>query len=352
MRGYAWAAAAVTACTLLGLAIAPRVELINVALTYLLSVVAIALRFGRGPVFATSALSVAAFDFFFVPPQMTFSVHDPEYLLTFVMMLAVGLVVSGLTSSVRRQADAQARLALEAETERIRNTLLASISHDLRTPLAVISGASSSLAERGEQLPAEERRALARSIYHQSREISDLVAKVLEMTRLESGAIDLRRDWGSLAEIGGAVLRRLDERLSTHILMVDLPGDLPLLRIDAALIEQVLANLLENAARHTPPRTLIRLRAERKAAELVVSVEDFGPGLLDGDAERIFAKFQRAAGTRHGGVGLGLAICRAIVELHRGRIWAENMAGGGTAFRFTLPLEPAPEVPAEAPAPG
>ena len=352
MRGYASAVAAVTACTLLGLAITPRFELVNVAMIYLLAVVGIALRFQRGPVVATSVLSVAAFDFFFVPPEMTFTVHDPQYLLTFVMMLAVGLVVSGLTSSVRRQAEAKARLALEAETERIRNTLLASISHDLRTPLAVISGASSSLAERGEQLPAEERRALAQSIYHQSQEISDLVAKVLDMTRLESGAIDLRRDWGSLAEISGAVLRRLDERLSTHMLMVDLPADLPLVRVDVALIEQVLGNLLENAARHTPPRTLIRLRAERRDGELVVSVEDFGAGLADGEIQRIFAKFQRAAGTRHGGVGLGLAICRAIVELHRGRIWAEAMPGGGTAFRFTLPLEPVPQMPAEAPAPG
>ena len=352
MRGYAWAVAAVAACTLAASGIAPHFELVNVAMIYLLAVVGIALRFERGPVVATSLLSVGAFDFFFVPPRMTFTVHDPQYLLTFVMMLAVGLIVSGLTSSVRRQAQAQARLALEAETERIRNTLLASISHDLRTPLAVISGASSSLAERGEQVPAEERRALARSIYHQSREISELVAKVLEMTRLESGAIELRRDWGSLAEISGAVLRRLDERLSTHMLMVDLPSDLPLVRVDAALVEQVLANLLENAARHTPPRTLIRLRAERKGSELLVSVEDFGPGLADGEVERIFAKFQRAAGTRHGGVGLGLAICRAIVELHRGRIWAENVAGGGTAFRFTLPLERAPEVPAEAPVAG
>src|SRR5690349_14153761 len=132
MRGYAWAVAAVTACTLIGLAIAPGLELVNIAMIYLLAVVGIALRFERGPVVATSLLSIAAFDFFFVPPQMTFSVHDPQYLLTFVMMLAVGLIVSGLTSSVRRQAEAKARLAVEAETERIRNTLLASISHDLR----------------------------------------------------------------------------------------------------------------------------------------------------------------------------------------------------------------------------
>jgi two-component system sensor histidine kinase KdpD len=324
---------------------APRFELVNIAMLYLLAVVVVALRFSRGPVIAASILNVAAFNFFFVPPRGTFSVEEPQYLLTFAMMLAVGLIISGLTGRVRARAKAQAELAIEAETERIRAALLASISHDLRTPLAVITGASSSLAERGERLSAEERHALAQSIFHQSREMSELVTKVLQMTRLESGAIALERDWDSLGEIAGAVLRRLRDRLATHMVMVDLPDDLPLVRVDASLIEQALGNLLENAARHTPPRTLIRLRAQRHGSELVISVEDFGPGLPEGDLERLFEKFHHG---RAGGVGLGLAICRAVVQLHQGRIWAEQLPGGGTAFRFTLPLEEPPPVPAEA----
>src|SRR5687768_17957797 len=339
--GYAWAAGAATLCTLLGLAVTPRVELVNIPMLYLLAVVLIALRFGRGPVIAAAILSVAAFNFFFVPPRGTFSVDEPHYLLTFAMMLAVGLIISGLTERVRARAKAQAELALEAETERIRSALLASISHDLRTPLAVITGSSSTLAERGERLPPEERATLAQAIFQQARDMSELVTKVLQMTRLETGAIRLERDWDSLGEIAGSVLRRLRERLSTHLMMVDLPDDLPLVRVDAGLIEQVLANLLENAARHTPPRTLIRLRAQNQGTHLVVSVEDFGPGLPEGDLERIFKKFHR-------GAGLGLAICRAIVELHKGRIWAERLPGVGTAFRFTLPLETPPPMPAEA----
>jgi two-component system sensor histidine kinase KdpD len=343
--GYGCAAAATALCTLVGLAMAPRFELVNIAMLYLLAVVVIALRFSRGPTVLTSILSVAAFDFFFVVPPGTFSVSDPQYLLTFAMMLALGLIISGLTRRVRARAKAQAELAIEAETERIRSALLASISHDLRTPLAVITGASSSLAERGERLSAEERQALAQSIFHQSREMSELVTKVLQMTRLEAGAIALERDWGSLGEIAGAVLRRLRDRLAMHMIMVDLPDDLPLVRVDASLIEQALGNLLENAARHTPPRTLIRIRAQARGGELVVSVEDFGPGLPEGDLERIFDKFHHAGS---GGVGLGLAICRAIVKLHQGRIWAERLPGGGSAFRFTLPLEEPPAVPAEA----
>jgi two-component system sensor histidine kinase KdpD len=351
MKGYAWALGAAALCTAAGLAMRGRFDVVNIAMVYLLAVVVIALRYRRGPAIAASVLCVAAFDFLFVPPQGTFSVHDAQYLLTFAIMLAVGLIISRLTESVRQRASAQAKLEVEAETERIRSALLASISHDLRTPLAVMCGASSSLAERGERLSPAEREALAQSVFQQARELSEQVAKLLEMTRLESGAIRLERDWDSIGEIAGSVLGRLRERLAAHRVIVELPDDLPLVRVDAALVEQVLANLLENAARHTPPGTLVRLRAKASGGELVVSVEDYGPGLPDGDVERVFAKFHRgAAEGPAGGVGLGLAICRAIVRLHGGRAWAEQLPGGGTAFRFSLPLEPQPAVPEEAPA--
>ena len=347
--GYAWAVVATAACTLAGLAMRARFDLVNIAMVFVLAVVIIALRYSRGPAIFTSVLCVAAFDFIFVPPQGTFTVDDVQYVLTFGIMLAVGLIISRLTESVRDQAQAQAKLETAAETERVRSTLLASISHDLRTPLAVMCGAASSLVERGERLSPQEREALARSVFDQARDMSERVAKVLQMTRLEAGALALERDWDSIAEIAGAVLARLREKLATHRVIVELPDDLPLVRVDAVLIEQALANLLENAAQYTPPGTLVRLRAKRQDGELVVSVEDYGPGLPDGASERVFAKFQRGSpeGAR-GGVGLGLAICRAIVVLHGGRVWAEQLDGGGSAFRFTLPVEEAPQVPAEA----
>jgi two-component system sensor histidine kinase KdpD len=350
--GYAWAAAATAASTLVGLGMRPHFQLVNIAMVYLLAVVVIALRFTRAPTIVASVLSVVALDYFFVPPSGTFTVDDPQYLLTFAMMLGVGLVISQLTTSVRARAQAQARLALEAESERIRNALLSSISHDLRTPLAVICGASSSLVERGERLDADGRRSLAQSIFTHSRDMSELVGKVLEMTRLETGGLSLQRDWASLNEIVGSVLRRLEERLASHMVMVELPENLPLVRVDSVLMEQVLGNLLENAAKHTPPRTLIRVRAQQNSPAMTVSVEDFGPGLPDGELEQIFGKFERGDGWAggRGGMGLGLAICRAIVRLHGGAIWAEQLPGGGTAFRFTLPLEPPPAMPEEAPA--
>ena len=347
--GYACAVSVAILCTLLGLALVPRFDIVNVAMVYLLAVVVIALRFSRGAAILSSVLCVAAFDFMFVPPQGAFTVDDAQYLLTFAIMLAVALVISGLMESGRRQTEARAALLLEAETERIRSTLLASISHDLRTPLAVMTGASSSLALGGERLPPEERAALAQSIYGQARDMSEQVAKVLQMTRLETGAIALERDWEALPEIAGSVLARLSERLASHHLVVDMPADLPLVRVDATLIDQALANLVENAARHTPSGTVVRVRVQHQSNELVVSVEDLGMGMDGVDIERVFVKFQR--GTKEGpggGVGLGLAICRAIVQLHQGRAWAEPLAGGGIAFRFTLPVEEPPRPPAEA----
>ncbi|HEX7054971.1 MAG TPA: DUF4118 domain-containing protein [Burkholderiales bacterium] len=352
MKGYAWAAGATLSCTLAGLAMRGRFDLVNVAMVYLLAVVVIALRFSRGPAIATAVFSVAAFDVLFVPPQGRLTVHDVQYVLTFAIMLAVALVISRLVEHVRARARSEAALQLEAETERMRSALLASISHDLRTPLAIITGASSSLAERGERMSERERRALAQSLFEQARALSERVSKILQMTRLETGAIALQRDWCSISEIAEAALRRLRSLLARHRLMVEIASELPLLRVDASLVEQALGNLLENAARHTPAGTLVRLRARRDGSEMIVSVEDYSSGLAPDDLERAFAKFHRgSAEGPGGGVGLGLSIVRAIVRLHGGRAWAECLDGGGTAFRFSLPIEEeAPSLPAEAPA--
>ena len=341
--GYAWAVAAAAACTLVGLAMRSRFDTVNIAMVYLVPVVVISLRYSRGAGIFTALLSVAAFDVVFVPPHGAFTVEDAQYILTFAIMVTVAVVISGLTHRNREQAEARARLAIEAQTERVRSALLASISHDLRTPLAVIAGASSTLAERGEGMPPDERQALARSLFSQCREMSERVAKVLQMTRLETGALELERDWAALPEIASSVLRSLEERLAAHHVMLELPADLPLVRVDAALIEQVLANLIENAAKHTPPGTVIRVRAAVSGNELVVSVEDTGGGLPADELERAFAKFQHGGPS---GMGLGLAISRAIVALHSGRIWAERL-DRGCAFRFSLPLEAVPSVPAE-----
>ena len=350
--GYVWAVAATVASTLVGFAMRGHFDLVNIAMVYLLAVVLVALHYARGPAILTSILCITAFDVLFVPPQGTFTVDDVQYVFTFAIMLTVGLVISYLVANVRRQAREQAALEVAAETERIRSALLASISHDLRTPLAVMSGASSTLAEAAEKLSSQERQTLARSIFEQSRDMAEHVTKVLQMTRLETGAIQIDRDWTSVGEVASSALGRMSERLASHRLIVELPDDLPLVKVDAVLIEQALGNLLENAAKHTPAGTVVRLYARQRTNDLVVSVEDYSGGPSEVDLERIFQKFAHGAiETTAGGVGLGLAICRAIVRLHGGNAWAERVAAGGMAFRFSLPIEQPPGVVESSPGP-
>lgn len=347
-RGYLAALLAAVACTLTGYAMQPRFDLVNIAMVYLLPVVGIALLSSRGAAVFSAASSVILFDVLFVPPAGVLNIEDMQYLLTFAVMLLVGLAISSLRERARREESGRISHAIAAERERMRSTLLASISHDLRTPLSVMIGASTSLAEHGEQLPAAERRALALSVSRQAQAIAEQTEKVLQMTRFELGDLALQCDWNSIAEIAGPVLLRLREALAQHRLLVDIPGNLPLLRVDAPLIAQVIGNLLENAARHTPPGTVIQLKARMLEQAVEVAVEDNGPGLPDAVLERLFDRFrEQRIGNTSGGVGLGLAICRTIVKLHGGGIHAMQRAGGGTRFAFTLPAEAAPQLPEE-----
>jgi two-component system, OmpR family, sensor histidine kinase KdpD len=230
-----------------------------------------------------------------------------------------------------------------AETESLRNTLLGSISHDLRTPLAVIASASSALRDPQVALDAATRMRLATSIESKAQEMSEIISNVLDLMRFEAGEIKLRRDWQTVDDLVGTALHRLGDRLQNHPVEMRLPADLPPVHVDAPLVTQVFANLLENAARHTPPGSRIRISATSAEDSVTIVVEDNGPGLPPGDPDRLFAKFQRGhEESSAGGAGLGLAICRFIVNAHGGRISAEQHAGGGARFVFSLPtLEPA-----------
>jgi two-component system sensor histidine kinase KdpD len=237
---------------------------------------------------------------------------------------------------------------VRAETEAIRNALLASISHDLRTPLSTIVGGAATLAGNLDALSAADRRALANSVQEEATRMSERITTLLDLVRLETGAIQPRFEPYELSELVGSVLHRLDTRLREHRVRIELPEDLPLLQVDGRLIEQVLENLLDNASKYTPPGSEVRISAHALTRQVEVSVEDNGPGLPGSDPEILFEKFQRGSpeGTA-GGIGLGLAICRTIVRLHDGRIWAENRAPHGAAFRFSVPKSDAPLLEAD-----
>jgi two-component system sensor histidine kinase KdpD len=492
---YAWAVLACVAVTLLSLLLGARFDRSNIVAIFILSVVLIAVRFGRGPAALAAVLSVGAFDVFFVPSKFSFAVSDVQYLLTFCIMLAVGLITGQLTAGLRFQARVAAHrevraaslyeiardlsgavqidqvvkisdesiertfhsnaalllpgpggqlamtaprveealaveigiaqwafdkgrpagfgtdtlpgsevlyiplrapiqprgvlavkarnrrlllipeqrqlldtfaaliaIALERvhyvgvaqdalvrmESERLRNSLLAALSHDLRTPLTVLVGLAESLSLTKPPLsPAQVETAGA--IQDEARRMSTMVGNLLDMARIESGEVKLNLQWQPLEEVVGAALEASRAMLQHHNVVVRIPRDLPLVHFDALLLERVLVNLLENASKYTPPGSTVTLSAEVVADRLDVSVSDTGPGLPKGQEEAVFQKFTR--GERESatpGVGLGLAICRAIVEAHQGRIVGVNRPGGGARFTFSLPLGNPPEATSEA----
>ena len=246
-----------------------------------------------------------------------------------------------------RLAEQAQKILVQAEAERLRSSLLSSVSHDLRTPLAVIAGASSSLLEEGGSMSEPARQELMQTIVEESNRLALLVDNLLHITRIESGAVAVNKQWYPLEEVIGSALERVKKQLADRKIETHLAADLPMVKFDGVLVEQVLINLLENAARYTPPASPIEIFARMEGtgpAQVVIEVADRGPGLTDDERQRVFDKFYRgrAAGKGQRGAGLGLAICRAVVEVHGGRIWEENRPEGGARFIFTIPQEGQP----------
>ncbi|CAI2489030.1 two-component system sensor histidine kinase KdpD [Serratia plymuthica] len=494
LRGCAVAVALCALITLLSQWLLPGFDQANLVMVYLLGVAIVALFFGRWPSVLAAVINVASFDLFFVQPQWSFAVSDMQYLLTFGVMLIVGITIGNLTAGVRYQArvaryreqrarhlyeisrglsqaltpediaktsrhflsssfqaktvlllpqedgklqqmvgeaggllsvdEAIARWSfdkgmpagagtdtlpgvpyqllplttskqtfgllaiepnnlrqlmvpeqqrllqtftvliasalerlhlarsaqeakLDAEREQLRNSLLAALSHDLRTPLTVLFGQAEILtldlaAEGSSHAPQ------ASQIRQQVLSTTRLVNNLLDMARIQSGGFNLRKEWQSLEEIVGASLHMLEPLLTQHQIKVELPPELVLVNCDGSLLERVFTNLLENANKYAGIDAIIGIRAHTLPEWLEVEVWDNGPGIPEGKKQLIFDKFAR--GNKESaipGVGLGLAICRAIIEVHGGRIWAENGANGGASFRFVLPLEKPPEIDGE-----
>jgi two-component system sensor histidine kinase KdpD len=491
VAAYVLTTLAVALTTALCAALFDSVGPANLVMVYLLAIVLVALRFGRGPAVLASVLSVAGFDFFFVPPYYTFAVADVKYVITFAVMLTVGILVSTLAATTRRQVEAAAarerrtaallslarelavcadfaaiadvatrhlgaafdsdvafyraspsrtlelapapegsrsfrpderdhsvaawvfdlehpagigtetlpgsralflplvstaralgvlallpaeranledRAAqqlldafvnliatawaraeyqeeahstrLRVQHEELRSALLSSVSHDLRTPLAAITGSASSLLEEpGPSAP--ERRELLETILDESERLHRLIRNLLDVTRLESGGLQLNRGWTSIEEIVGCALDRSKRLLEQREVKLDLPAELPLVHVDALLVEQAFINLIENAVKYSPDGTSIEIGARVDGARLVVEVRDHGRGIEPGLEQRIFDRFVRGAQDGRG-IGLGLAIARGIVVAHGGAIAAANAEGGGAVFRVSLPIEAAP----------
>ena len=279
---------------------------------------------------------------------------DPDHLPSEEQRQTIAGLVSVTANAVERQllAERTERARTEVEAERLRTALLSSLSHDLRTPLAGIEGAASSLLQDPGRLSRTEQRELLDGIVEESRRMTRLISNLLNLIRVETNTLRVQKSWQPFEEVLGVVLVRLEQTLRANPVTTRIPDDLPLVPVDELLIEQVLVNLLENAVRYTPPGTPIEVTAGRDAGAVVVGVLDRGPGVPAGEEEAVFRRFYRAAGTpaadAGAGSGLGLTICRGIITAHGGSIWIEPREGGGTAVWFSLPLtgprvEPVPE---------
>ncbi len=239
-------------------------------------------------------------------------------------------------------ADDEQQAQLEIQREHLRNALLSSVSHDLRTPIAVLKGAATALLERHDELSSVRRREYLTNLSDEASRLNLLVENLLNVTSLEAGVLRVHKQWQPLEETVGVALSRLEGELRDRAIEVAVPEDASFVAFDALLMEQVFVNLVENAVKYTPDGTPIEIRAWSIDGGVEVQIADEGPGIPEGQEERIFGKFQRAIRTPSG-MGLGLAICRGILTVHGGRIWCENRSGGGCAFRFVLPrAAPAP----------
>ena len=267
------------------------------------------------------------------PPSRALPAEQLNLLDAFAAQLALSL-------QRVRLAEAAEAARLSAERVLLRNTLLASISHDLRTPLSAIAGAGSLIAQPEYALNADRRTTLGKLIERKARDMSQLLTNVLDLVHMEFGARALRSDWHAIDDLVALALSATQSRLAQWRIVLNLPQNLPMIMVEPTLIVQILTNLLENAAKYTPPGTTVTICADVRGEEgILISVEDDGPGLPAGDPERLFEKFQRGRSESNiVGVGLGLAICRAAARLHSGDVRASNPPAGGARFEISLPV--------------
>ncbi len=338
--GYLWGLVAVATCLALCAVASPYLQLSELVMIALLGVVAVSTRFGIGPSLFTAAVTSVGFDFFFIPPQFAFAPSDMKAAITLGTMCVVAAIISGLGERSRREQEAVRARDLEIETERLRSSLLSAISHDVRTPLAAIFGAGSELLRDGSTLDEASRQSLVRTVVEESERLDLLVTNLLDLARLEAGSMTPRTRPEAVDEVFEAALDRLRGRLGGREVTAHVPESVPLVPMDGMLVQQVLVNLLENALRYTPEGSPLELEASLAGLDVSIELRDRGPGIPASERERVFDRFHRGeeSRARDGGVGLGLTICRAIVEAHGGTIGIGPREGGGAVVRFTLPL--------------
>jgi two-component system, OmpR family, sensor histidine kinase KdpD len=332
IRPYFISCSLVFIATLFGEFVKRSLEPTNIIMFYLLVVVFSAIRWGRGPAVVTSIVSVLAFDFFLVPPYLTLSVADIQYIFTFVAFLVVGIVVSTFASKVREQI-------IQRQTEKLHSALLSSISHDLKTPLVSITGSLTALLDNKSNLDESHKIELLETAYQESDRLNRLVNNLLDMTKMEAGVLRFSKKRCDLRDLIGAALEQLKDKASLRFIKIDIPKYFPEVSVDFLFMLKALFNLIDNAIKYSSGDTPIEIRAFQNQDKLKIEIKDYGFGIPKGDLRRIFDKFYRVERSRQvSGTGLGLCISKGIVEAHGGEISVESELGKGTTFTVVLPI--------------
>lgn len=275
------------------------------------------------------------------------AISNPEDILLCITYFIVAIITGFLTHRLRDREE-KLRLAERLkESEKLHQTILSSISHELRTPLTAIIGSATALSAEGSENTPQFRREIFQELLNATDRLNRIIDNLLDMSRLSSGVMKLRLEWHDIHDLIGVVLRRLERNLEHHKIKVEVADQLPLVEIDFRLLEHVLSNIIMNAALYSPRSSEIKITAVSKFGNVVISVEDQGPGFPIGQTEKIFEKFYRIPGTKTGGTGLGLSIAKSIVELHQGQVTAENRSEGGSQLSIVIPLGNPPPNPAE-----
>ncbi len=310
-----------------------------VALILLFIVSLLAMLFDIKPVLTAAVLSAIIWNFFFIPPIFTLHIDNAEDILMFLMYFVVALVNAVLTYKIR-EVEKKAREKEEKEnTIRLYNTLLNSLSHELRTPISAIIGAVDTMKENKEKLSPETQQDLLNEIDIASIRLNRQVENLLNQSRLESGILKLNLDWCDMNDLVYYVLGKLSSVMANHQVIFQPNEELPLFKIDRGLMEQVFINLLLNAVHYTPPQSKIQIVVECVNETCYINISDNGKGFPENDIQHVFDKFYRLPHNKTGGIGLGLSIVKGFVEAHKGTITLENIPSGGALFSISFPLE-------------
>jgi two-component system sensor histidine kinase KdpD len=368
---YGGALVAIAFATGLSLPFRAHVNVTTVALALLLAVLFAAIVFGSKPALAASVLAMLGFNFFFLPPYHTLTIADPQNWVALTAFFVTALAVGQLSARAKRRAEeAEAgrvenrRLydelreafdrASEAEaikrSERLKSALLDAVTHDIRTPLTSIKASATLLledrdeTENSAKLSEEEQHAILEVIEHSANRLDRFVEGIVDLARIEAGDISLHRNWGAVEDIIDAALAQAVPLTRNHDVKVEVAEELPVIRVDARTVTEVIYTLLDNASKYAPAGSTITIAARRAADDVVaISVEDEGPGIPPHARELAFEKFYRGDGdtavTTRTGIGMGLAIAKGIVEAHNGHIWIEDgESGRGARIVFTVPV--------------